>query len=137
MKGVSGKVSLYDVRGIEGTYNVHLPDREEKPTPVKEIIPVRIRRLDQKTVTEQEIEARITHSSITSAILVLDHEIRQWENLQLLLLNRQMQPFGGEIHAKVVSVIQTDERFEAMIRFTLVSAEAYKVLRDGKMDAER
>lgn len=136
MKGVTGKVALHDVRGIAGVYNVHLAGHEEIPKPVKEIIPVRIRRLDRKTVKDEEIEGGITHSSITSAILILGREVRQWENLQMIMLNRHGQPFGGDMYAKVVSVTHIEEKYKAEVRFTLVSADAYRILKDGDADTE-
>jgi len=136
MKGVKGKVALYDVQGIEGAYDVHLTDREVTPKPVKEAIPVQVRRLDRKTVTDDQIEARMTHSSITSAILIFEREIRQWENLQMVMLDRLGQPLGGDMYAKAVSVAQVGQRYEVTVRFTLVSAEAYKMLKDGDVSSQ-
>lgn len=133
MKGVTGKVSLYDVRGIGGPYEVRLESHDVTPVPVKEVLRVRVRRLDHKTVSEDEIDARITHSSITSAILVFDQEVHQWENLRMVLLDREQRPLAAEMYAKVLSVTGIEQEYEAVVRFTLVSADAYKVLRDGIM----
>ena len=133
MKGVTGKVTLYDVRGIGGLYEVRLAGHDDAPVPVKAVLRVRVRRLDEKTVSENEIEAQITHSSVTSAILIFDQEVRQWENLRILLLNHERQPLVGEMYAKVLSVTRIDEKYEAVVRFTLVSADAYRVLREGIM----
>ncbi len=91
MKGVPGMVTLYDVRGIKGPYEAHLPDRDETPVPLERPINVQIYRLNQKVLEGAQVTARITHLSLTSAVMVLDSAISQWEDIRMLILDADME----------------------------------------------
>ena len=129
MKGMSGKVELYDITGIGEPYNVYLQENEETLVAVREMINVEVYRLDEKVVTESGTTARITHISSSSAIIVLHEKLSQWENVRLQLLNNQLAPVPGKIYAKVVSVARVDDNHKAEVHFTSVSPEAEKVFR--------
>ena len=129
MKGMSGKVELYDITGIGEPYNVYLQENEETLVAVREMINVEVYRLDEKVVTESGTTARITHISSSSAIIVLHEKLSQWENVRLQLLNNQLAPVSGKVYAKVVSVARVDDNHEAEVHFTSVSPEAEKVFR--------
>ena len=96
MKGVPGKVTLYDVRGIKGPYDAHLPDRDETPVPLERPINVQIYQLNQKILAEAQVTGRITHISLTSAVMVLKSAIGQWEDIRLLILNDDMELVPGK-----------------------------------------
>jgi len=129
MKGMSGKVELYDITGIGEPYNVYLAENEETLVAVREMINVEVYRIDEKVVTESGTTARITHISSSSAIIVLHEKLSQWENVRLQLLNNQLAPVSGKVYAKVVSVVRVDDNHEAEVHFTSVSPEAEKVFR--------
>lgn len=125
MKGMSGDVTLYDIKGIRGTYDVHVPDREETPMPLPTPLKAKIRRIAKKTVSQAEFTAMIVRASAKSAIIIPEAPVELWENLKLEIIEGDSKEFPGEIYAKVVSI--ADE--EVTIRFTSVSAETYKVFR--------
>jgi class 3 adenylate cyclase len=127
MKGMSGDVALYDIRGIRGKYDVSLPDREEAPTPLPAPLKARIRRIAEKTVSQAEFTAMVVRVSATSAVIIPDAPVALWENLKLEIIDGDAKELPGEIYAKVVSI----EGEEVTIRFTSVSAETYKVFRRG------
>ena len=129
MKGMSGEVALYDVRGIGGSYDVHLKEHHDPPVPLRKSIPVRISRLDQKTVTQATIPAEVTQASRTTAVITLHQNVQQWENLKMFLLDGETEAVAGEVYAKVVSVENSHDKCEAIIHFTSVSAEAYKIFK--------
>ena len=129
MKGMSGEVALYDVRGIGGSYDVHLKEHHDPPVPLRKSIPVRISRLDQKTVTQATIPAEVTQASRTTAVITLHQNVQQWENLKMFLLDGETEAVAGEVYAKVVSVQNSHDKCEAVIHFTSVSAEAYKIFK--------
>jgi class 3 adenylate cyclase len=126
MKGIPGKVELFDVKGIRGDYDVHLTERDDTLVPLEKRIKARLYRLAEKIVTGVEIIAWITHTSRTSARLVTDHELGPWENLRLVLLDDWDEDANKEIYAKTVSVDLVDDGCEALVRFTSVSPEVYK-----------
>jgi len=131
MKGVPGKISLYDVRGIKGPYEAHLPDRDETPVPLERPINVQMYRLNQKILDGAQATARITQISLTSAVMALESSIGRWEDIRLLILNDKMELMPGEVYAKVVSAAAVGDQFEATIRFTSVSPGAYKMFRQA------
>jgi sigma-B regulation protein RsbU (phosphoserine phosphatase) len=85
--------------------------------------------MNQKILAEAQETARITHISLTSAVMVLKSAIGQWEDIRLLIVNDEMELVPGEVYAKVVSATMTGDSCEATIRFTSVSPEAYKLFR--------
>ncbi len=131
MKGVTGEVTLYDVKGIGGEYEVRLGDRDDTVVTLREPIPVGVRRLSQKTVQGQEFRGRIMRSSMTTAILQVDNPVDRWEDLEISPLNRQTGYEAAMIYAKVVALEADFETYGATIRFTSVSSQAYKMLRSA------
>jgi class 3 adenylate cyclase len=126
MKGIPGKVQLFDIKGIGGAYDVHLTQRDDSPVPLEGKIRVRLDRLAKKAVTSGEGVAWMTHISRTSAKLVADCELGPWEDLRLVLLDDSGEGGGKEIYAKTVSVERVQDGCEATVRFTSISPEAYK-----------
>jgi len=130
MKGMSGKVELYDITGIGEPYNVYLPENEETLVAVREMINVEVYLLDDKVVTESGTAARITHISSSSATIALHEKLSQWDNVMLQLLNGELASVPGKVYAKVVSVTKVDDNHEAEVHFTSVSPEAEKVFQE-------
>jgi len=129
MKGVPGTVTLYDVKGIRGGYDVLLPQREEEPQPLDERIEVQIQLLAEKTVSQGGAQAWITHLSMASAVLVTPQALSKWENVRIRLLNEQANPVAGDAYAKVVSAGTREGLTEATVRFTSLSSEALTTFR--------
>jgi class 3 adenylate cyclase len=129
MKGFHGKVALYDVRGIRGTYNIRLRDRDEAPVELKDRINVSVHRMDRKTVAATEAKAWVTHVSGTTARVVMSCNIGLWEDVKILILDESLTREAGEVYGKVVRVTEIDDKCEAIIRFTSVSPEAYRKFR--------
>lgn len=127
MKGMTGKVNLYDVRGIGGPYDVHLADKHEELILLKNRINVTIYPLTNKTVNDTPSTGCLTHLSMTRATLLTGEPIKQWDNLRMAILDDTQQPIAGDIYAKVVSVVSVGGEYEAAVRFTSVSPEAYKI----------
>jgi class 3 adenylate cyclase len=125
MKGMTGKVNLYDVRGIGGTYDVHLPEKHEDLIQLKDRINVTIYPLTNKTVNDTPSTGRLTHLSMSRATLLTSVPVKQWDNLRMSLLDETLQPVAGEIYAKVVAAVSVGEDYEAVVRFTSVPPEAY------------
>ncbi|MGB6064205.1 MAG: adenylate/guanylate cyclase domain-containing protein, partial [Desulfomonilaceae bacterium] len=131
MKGVPGKITLYDVRGIKGPYDAHLPDRDETPVPLESQINVKVYRLDQKILAGDGTTAIITHISLTSAVMIFDYAIGQWEDIRIVILSEEMAEVPGAVYAKVVSTAEVKDGWEATVRFTSVSPEAYRMFREA------
>ena len=134
MKGLQGTVNLYDVQAIKGSHNIRLPDRDETPVELRNKIDVKIHRLDKKTVSKTDASAWFTHIALSSAVLISGLPVKQWEDLKIMMLDDDLNPVGGEIYAKVVSVSDAQDHYEAVVHFTSVPAEAYKIIRQRFAD---
>ena len=134
MKGVPGVVTLYDVNGVGEPFNVFLPRREETPKRLKGSLKIEIDRLEHKMVSDRQLHAFLTHASLTTAILLVKGELLQWEDLRLRVVRHDVQVIEGEIYAKVVSVESLGEDCQAEVRFTSMSPEVYRIIRQASMD---
>ena len=130
MKGMTEKVTLYDVIGIGGEYDIHLPSTEDVPVSLKQPIAVRIYRMDEKRVTDSSFAGEISHASLTSAILVLSENVKQWENLKIEMLNADGNQLADDVYAKVVSISGNHGSCQALVRFTSIPKEGYRQLRN-------
>ena len=129
MKGITGLVSLYDVRGIRGVYSVQIPEREEKLLQLKERMGVQIRRMTEKTVDSAGEHAWITHLSQSAATLVTTQPLSRWDNISIQLLNDKAEPMAGDVYAKVISTAEDGHEHKAEIHFTSIFADAAKIFR--------
>jgi class 3 adenylate cyclase len=130
MKGVSGPVTIYEVAGIGGPYNIHLEEQVETLTPLPERLNAHLYRMADKVVTGHWTPARITYLGETGAILLYEGELEAWEDVRLHLLDEQDAEIPGKIYGKVISVKDGDGAFrEVQVRFTSVAAEILPVIR--------
>jgi sigma-B regulation protein RsbU (phosphoserine phosphatase) len=135
MKGIPGKVNLYDIHGMKAPYNILLPERDETPTALKHSIKAVVSCLDQKIVDSEGIEAIITHTSQTSAILLFSQAISQWQDIRVHLpgpdqpldSKQTLNKKGGEFYGKVVQATMMDSAHRALVRITSLSPEAQKL----------
>ncbi len=129
MKGVPGKVQLYDVKGIKGDHEVRVEESEESLVRLDTGISVHVFGMDQKILESTGKAGTITHASLKSGQLVLDDEIKKWDDLRMVVKHADPEFQGSEIYGKVISLTRADGRFEAVVRFTSVSPGAYRLLR--------
>jgi len=130
MKGMPGKATLYDVRGIGAPYHIRLPDKSEKLEKLPDRLGVRIHRIKDKIVTDATGRAWVTHLCDTAAQVTSEGALELWEDLRLTLLDANQEPTPGHIYGKVTRVTpREDGAFEVLINFTSVPAEIYRTFR--------
>jgi len=130
MKGVPGKVQLYDVKAIRGAYAARLEDREEALVRLDTGISVRVFAMDQKILESTGKPGTITHASLKSGQLVMEDEIMQWDDVRMIVASTNPEFQGSEIYGKVIALNRVDGKFKALVRFTSVSPGAYRLLRE-------
>jgi len=131
MKGVPGKMKLYDVKGVSGPHGAYLIDRDEALGQLGAEIVVQVFRLDQKIMSGKGESGRITHASLASAKVMFEKGISQWEDIRMVVERASDSEVNAEIYGKVISVTNTDGGIEGLVRFTSVSSGAYKMLRQS------
>ena len=130
MKGVPGKVKLYDVKGIKGTHEAKAPERDETLVQLTEVVTLSVFGMEQKILTGTGRPAVMTHASMMSAKVKFDEEVAKWEDLRMLCNPESSAELEAEIYGKIISVTPLDDSYETLVRFTSVSAKAYKMLRE-------
>ncbi len=130
MKGVAGTVKLYDVRGILGSHEAKLPDRDETLVRLAEEVALLVYGIDQKIITGAGKTAIMTHASLMSAKVMFHDAITKWEDVRMLCKVGSSAESIPEIYGKIISVTPLDVGAEALVRFTSVSASAYEMLRE-------
>lgn len=119
-KGVSQPISIYDICGIGGLYNLELPSINESlkvlPTP----IPITFQILEEKHLGTEILEGEIRRLSYYGAEIFSEHNIPVLSNLKLNI-NVKSQPqssnpittfpseIEGEIYAKVLKHQQPNQ----------------------------
>jgi class 3 adenylate cyclase len=132
MKGVPGAVSLYEVQAISGPYNIRLKERSAALVPLTQKLGVRLQRIHEKVVTGAAGRAWITQLSETAATVVYEGELGEWEDVRLHLLDENQAEVPGKIYGKVTAVKPVgDHLHEATIRFTSVSQDIYRIIRQA------
>jgi len=137
-KGIDQSVTLYDVSGIEGTYELSLPEKVAYPlTKLESPIPITCFLIKGKTVSEASISGLITHFRESAADVSLDQQVEAHSNLKVLLAPKDSLGLA-EVYAKVVSVEpseSTSSHIRARLEFTWLSEEVKSFLekkRPGK-----
>ncbi|MEW6658835.1 MAG: adenylate/guanylate cyclase domain-containing protein [Thermodesulfobacteriota bacterium] len=129
MKGIPGQNALYEVLGIGAPYNIQLPERYETLTPLTQKIPVHLQRISEKMVIGETENVWITHLSETSATMLLEGELGEWEDVRVHLLDETRQEIPKRLFGKVIAVKPGEGNLkEAQIRFTSVAPEIYPLI---------
>lgn len=137
MKGLPGRVTLYEVLGLKEPYNLRLKVRRQSLIPLPQPLPVRLMRLRDKVVVETFTEARLTHLSETAAVVAVKGELVEWEDVRLEFFDSgEALPVSGRLYAKVVAVRAREGGSRAEVRFTSVSPQVREAVRALWREAE-
>jgi class 3 adenylate cyclase/HAMP domain-containing protein len=129
MKGVPGRATLYEVRGLKAPYHIRLRRQKEKLAPLPEKIPVRLHHIKDKIVAAAASPAWVTHLCDTAARVVTEGRVEAWEDVRITFLDDNQEPAPIHIYGKVTSVKSLgDDRSEILVNFTSVPAEIYQTL---------
>ena len=120
-KGIDHPVILYDVFGMEGTYQIFLAKKEPRSFTVLESpLPISCFLVEGKTVSEMSIPGYIIRLGASSAEVSLEKWVANHSNLKILLAPENT-PKLSEAYAKVVSLDQsssTSSNFRGRVEFT-------------------
>ena len=86
--------------------------------------------MDQKILTGTGRPAVMTHASMMSAKVIFFEEVAKWEDLRMLCNPESSAELDAEIYGKIISVTPLENGHETLVRFTSVSAKAYRMLRE-------
>ena len=129
-KGVSAPVSIYEVEGLSGDYNVFLPVRTFNTIPLKTPIPVQFNLIDSKHVGGTMYRGHILSMSAMGAWLQTDDHVEVLTNLKLDFSPEQpaSSRISGELYAKTIDRSEDDTTY--LLRFTAVPEEVATAISD-------
>lgn len=124
-KGLAQPLTLYDVSGIGGPYQIQLPDKPAEtwvtlPAP----LPIACYPVDGKLVSESAIAGAILRLAQTTADVTLEGHVAAYTNIKLALTPPHGQQFT-DIYAKVLTLEPVDDQTtHVRLEFTSVPHEA-------------
>jgi adenylate cyclase len=103
-KGVSQPITIYEVYGIGGFYNIYLPREEEIFLPVPKAIPVQYTILENKHIGEQVFHGQLVKLSLKGCeIYVNSSELpEKFATLKLNLRLANLSSLSEDVYAKVL-----------------------------------
>jgi class 3 adenylate cyclase/CHASE2 domain-containing sensor protein len=120
-KGIDQPVTLYDVSGMGGTYQVTLPEKETHPfIKVEPPIPIVCLPLEGKIVSEASVSGHMTHFGGSTAEVSLEQQLGIRSNLKILITSERASKLS-QVYAKVMSIERSEvmpSRFKARLEFT-------------------
>jgi adenylate cyclase len=122
MKGIKHPVTIYDVGGIGGPYNLFLSKEEEQFYPLSKKILIQYKLLDGKSVSDTIFEATLSQLSAKGAKVRIKQKFENaplpLSNIKLNILNPDKSKISEDVYAKVLE--QVAETGSFYIRFTSV-----------------
>ncbi len=131
-KGVKEPISIYEVGGIEGNYNLFLPKKEEVFAKIPQPLLIEYSILDGKNVADTKYRGKLVELSENGAIINYAHNDTQgfisgMTNIKCNLLNSEnYHPVSDDIYAKVLDKPHHNGGF--YIRFTAKPPDVTKKL---------
>lgn len=140
-RGSTEPISIYDVGGIEGKYNLHLQKEENILLPLKEKVQLQYTILEGKHINDEMYEASMVKLStkgreIKGAEIKTQHNLEIFKNIKLnLLINCEEKSLSGDIYAKVLKKSKDEENIY-YIGLTTVASDAGEIMKDIFNDSE-
>ena len=121
MKGIKTTITVYEVSGITGEYNLFLPKQEEILLPLPKPILIQYMLLDGKSIEDTAYRGKLVKLSTKGAEIQADGMQDNFmpsalTNIKLNLLNENATDMSKDIYAKVLDTsVETGSFY---IRFT-------------------
>ncbi|GGA32716.1 CHASE2 domain-containing protein [Okeania sp. KiyG1] len=127
IKGFAEAITIYQVIGIAGKYNLFLPAISEKFVALSQAVPIQFAVVDGKEVSKKLISGSFVKVSASCAEVKSDYLVNSMSNLEIHLLNGNLQQEKMDyIYAKVTG--EKEDRSGFYIHFTAVSPEVENIL---------
>ena len=118
-KGVNRPITIYEVIGMHGAYNLALSEQKESLRPLDIPIPIRYTLLEEKFANRTRFEGRFVKLSTQEAELHAETPMAPLSDLKIQLFSPNGDLISDELFAKVLSVSTIDPT-QVVIRFTSI-----------------
>lgn len=127
-KGVTDAITIYEVGGIRGEFNVYLPEkRPSKFISLSPSLEIKFSILDGKHTGDRTYRGRMINLSETEADLEAERSCRPLTNLKIALFDRQ-HCITEKIYAKVTEV-SSQNRANFRVSFTSLPSEIERLFK--------
>jgi adenylate cyclase len=127
-KGIKDPVTIFDIRGIGGEYNLFLPEDDEAMVSLNQELPVEYSILQGKQAGGTVFTGALVCLSEKAAQLQCLHSLEPLSNLKLkLLIEAESTTEEEHIYAKVIKQIDVENQL-FLIRFTAIPPKAIALL---------
>jgi len=121
-KGVPEPMTIYDVGGIGGTYDLFLPEPKEDLAPLAHEIAVSYTVLEGKFAGQGVLRGRLVKLGVKTAELLSDEPVASLINLKMQLMNLNGEAVSGDLIAKVLGD-PNESATRVVLHFTSVPQE--------------
>ncbi len=130
LKGIDESVTIYDIKGLGGEYDIHLPDDTDEPVDLARAIKVEFTELLDKVADGPFEPGEIVALAHNKAVLKMEREVAPLSNLKLRLgLDRQSSETEC-FYAKVVKTGHPEEN-SCLLHFTSLTGRVETLLKEA------
>ncbi|HSF31295.1 MAG TPA: adenylate/guanylate cyclase domain-containing protein [Candidatus Tectomicrobia bacterium] len=127
-KGIANPLTLYEVRGIGGEYDLFLPEREDVLFHLHQEILLRYTVLEGKHLGGTMFEGSFVKLSGKGGEVRSNYPVTPWSDIKMRLLGADGEEIPGDLYGKVVEK-PTDTRASFAVHFTFIPPEVAAFLR--------
>ena len=129
-KGFNEPISIYDVSGIGGKYDVHLRKEKDSMIPLAEAVEVQYAVLEGKNIDDIRYPGKLVKLAYKGAEIYSEHKLEALKNIKMnLLIGGEEKVVSGDVYSKVVKKIKDKENTYYIV-FTNVAPDASQVLKE-------
>jgi adenylate cyclase len=121
-KGITEPITLYELRGIGGAYNLFLPERAEALLPLPQEIPLQYTVLEGEHVGRTVYQGSFVTLSVRGGEVCSEHLVESWSNIKMRLTGYNGEVIPGDLYAKVLRHFQ-ESRPGFYVHFTSIPPE--------------
>jgi len=121
-KGIAKPLTLYEVRGISGEYDLFLPEREDTPFLLHQEIPLRYAVLEGKHLGGTTFKGSFVKLSGKGGEVRAEHPVTRWSHIKMRLLGTDGEEIAGDLYGKIVGE-PMDSLASFAVRFTSIPPE--------------
>jgi adenylate cyclase len=116
-KGVQEALTIYEVGGIGGPYNLFLPKEHDTFVPLDSAIGLRYTVLEEKHVSRTVFTGRLVKLSTKGGMIRSDNHVPVLSNIKMRLKDSKGDEIPGDLYGKVVAHLTENEPC-FVVRFT-------------------
>ena len=128
-KGVEQLVAVFEVLGIDGSYNLHLPKSDDALAVLGAPVPLNYSMVEGASLASETQKGSVTKLSLKEAEARLEAPVPLLTNLQMRLIDIDGAEVPGVLYGKVIE-ITPGSSVDVRLRFTSTPPSVMAFLRD-------